>query len=219
MTVYQIHSFSHVWRLILHLQYLIGHSTNHELIGTSCTWMQEEQRFLLPVHGDFWLSQLSYRDLTLSKNLRFALWAVLHMTLRLLISFGAWYTALASECPTGNCDDDAVLMQATLFAKKFSMTQNDLSTFGRRILDFLDFWPPACSCMQFPMINHWTFLTWSLIFSMFSVLLDQFLLQQQDLFGRDIGSSAQHLHCDLDPQKYYTYTNHKFFIIEFSIET
>jgi len=33
------------------------------------------------------------------------------MTLRLLISFGAWYTALASECPTGNCDDDTVLMQ------------------------------------------------------------------------------------------------------------
>lgn len=61
------------------------------------------------------------------------------MTLRLLISFGAWYTALASECPTGNCDDDTVLMQATLFAKKFSMTQNDLGAFGRRILDFLDF--------------------------------------------------------------------------------
>ena len=47
------------------------------------------------------------------------MWAVLHMTLRLLISFGAWYTALASECPTGNCDDDTVLMQATLFTEPF----------------------------------------------------------------------------------------------------
>ena len=53
---------------------------------------------------------------------------------------------------------------------------------------------------------------------MFSVLLDQFVLQQQDLFGRDIGLSAQHLHCDLDPQKYYTYTNHYFSSLSFLLK-
>eukprot|EP00435_Cladocopium_sp_Y103_P029599 s638_g7.t1 len=48
------------------------------------------------------------------------------MTLRVLISFALWGRVLASQCPSGNCDDDNVLMQMDKFHKGMTSTQHKL---------------------------------------------------------------------------------------------
>ena len=123
-------------------------------------------------------------------------WSLVHGSCVRMYNWQLWWWH-SSDAGNSFCAED-VIKKFWTWPVTWPMTRNDLGIFGPRISDFLGFWPPTYSCMQFHIINLGLNLPRTLLdvaASFLHVLVSpswSIFVSTARLVGREIGSSAQH---------------------------